>query len=95
LVALFLIFVLAGCWSGAPVENDTAFSSSPTEEGGEKHGHETEVHVARPRARLLEPPPAAVVTAPKQKPITCQAPTLLASVAPKPHPSRLSVRRQQ
>lgn len=95
MVALFLVFLLPGCWAGAPLENGTALSSSTTEEGGEKLELETKVQVVRTRARLLVPPPAVVATAPKQRPVTHQASTLLASVAPKPHPSRFSVRRQQ
>lgn len=96
LVVLILVFILPGCWSGAAVANGTSLSSTTTEEGGEKREDPSEVQVVRVRARPpVPPPPAVVVSAPKQEPVMRPAPTLLASVAPKPHPSRFSVRRLQ
>ena len=98
LIALILIFILPGCWSGVlagPLENETAPFSSTTDEESEKHKLENEASLARSRVRPPEPPSGAVATAPKQKPVTHQASTLLASVAPKSHPSRFSVRRLQ
>jgi hypothetical protein len=94
-VALILAFILPGCWSGAPVENGVALSSSTTEEGGEKHEGPSEVQVVRVRARPPESPPATVAAAPKQELVARHAPARPASVAPKLHPSRFSVRRLQ
>jgi hypothetical protein len=65
------------------------------QENEREREREREREIAPTRVRPPEPPQAAVATAPKQKPVTHRASTLLASVAPKSHPSRFSVRRLQ
>lgn len=101
LVAVLLILVLSGCWSAvmsaSPLDNSSDPVPSPPDEEREKQESESEgeAQVVRVRVRPPEPPQAAVATAPKQKPVTYPASTRLASVAPKSHPSRFSVRRLQ
>jgi hypothetical protein len=98
LVALILIctwFIWSGALAGV-LESETALSSSTKDAESGKLEVEGEVKIVRARLRPPEPSSAAAVaTAPKQKPVTYQASTLLASVAPKSHPSRFSVRRLQ
>jgi len=103
LVAAFLIVLVPGCWAWALLENG-AFSSSDDPDAQDEDGEDGEDGDPRELqgeaqghtgARALEPPPAEVATAPRQRPVTHRASTLLASVAPKSHPLRLSVRRQQ
>lgn len=99
LVAAFLVVLVPVCWSWALVEDDIVSASSdrnaedetgedgaPFELQGAARGHA--------HARAPAPPPATTATAPKQRPVTPRASTLLASAAPKPDPLRLSVRRQ-
>jgi len=100
LVALLLTFILPVCWAGVlagtlETETETAPSSSTTDEESEKYELEDEIQIVRTLMRLPRPPSAAAATTPKQKPVAHRASTLLASVAPKSHPLRLSVRRQQ
>lgn len=99
LVALLLIVIVPVCWAGVlagtlETETETAPSSSTTDEESEKYELEDEFQIVRTLMRLPRPPSAAATT-PKQKPVAHRASTLLASVAPKSHPLRLSVRRQQ
>jgi hypothetical protein len=99
LIAAFLVFILPACWSGALarsfLEQGTAPSSSNTNEEHEEREPQEELQAARRSVRPPRPTPAKIATAPQQKPLTYQSSTLLASVAPKSHPSRFSVRRQQ
>jgi len=101
LVALILIFLVPGGWTGAlagTLEREPAPLSSTPDEESEKHEKQElldEIQIVRARVRSPESPQAAATMAPKQRPVTHQASTLLTSVAPKSHPSRFSVRRQQ
>lgn len=99
LVVLLLIFIVPGCWAGAlagTLETETAPLSSTTDEESKKYELEDEIPIVRTRVRPPSPPSAAAVaTIPRQKPVTHRTSTLLASVAPKSHPSRFSVRRLQ
>lgn len=94
-MALILIFILPGCWSGESQENGAALSSSTPEEGAEKREEPSEVQPVRARTRPPAPPSATLASKPAQEPAAHHAPARLASVASKPHPSRFSVRRLQ
>jgi hypothetical protein len=99
LIAAFLVFILPACWSGALaqafLESRTAPSSSNSNEEHEEREPEEELQAARRSVRPPRPTPAELTTAPQQKSATYQSSALLASVGPKAHPARLSVRRQQ
>ena len=96
LVALFLVFVLPACWSGAMqrawAERGQAPSSSNTNEEREERDHCEE----REAARIAAPPEAAPPRIDEIDPpraVVHHTHTTVASVAPKQHPSRFSERR--
>ncbi len=96
LLSLFLVFVLPGCWSGAMqrawAERGQPPSSSNTNEEREEREHGEE-HEA---ARIAAPPPNAdpprVGAIDVSIPVVPHSATIVASVAPKPHPSQFSER---
>jgi hypothetical protein len=97
-VSLFLVFVLPVCWSTAMtqawVERGQGASSNNTNEEREEREIVEEGDVARHSDRPPSEPRHVEVPRAKPRPVHV-TPTIVASVAPKPHPLQLSARRQQ
>jgi len=97
---VFLIFIVPGRGAGTLLDiGDASSSSDPRDEGDEggEGGKDSEPrklekidHAVRAGARSRP-----VDTASRQTPLARCVATLLASIAPKSHSSRLSVQRQQ
>jgi hypothetical protein len=91
LLAACLVLVLPACW--ASWLTDTVVES----DGGECEPRieEEPEHRAHCKLRAIPRIPAAPQQATDRVSVPSGAPALLASIAPKSHPSRFSVRRQQ
>lgn len=94
-LSLFLVFVLPICWSGAMTrafaDRAQGPSNSNSNEEREEREQGEEITAARPAAQ--PPTEATLLVVETPRPLAHHDEEILASVAPKLHPSRFSERR--
>lgn len=95
MLSLFLVFVLPICWSGAMTRAFADRAQSPSNSNSNEEREEREqgeeITAARPAAQPPTEAPLVIVAA--RRTLAHHEEAILASVAPKLHPSRFSERR--